>query len=153
MSILYRKCQNKNASSKTFGKWYGKSVMLGVISTKDLAKEIAHSTTVTYADVLAVLAEMSECMRRHLQNSERVDLDGIGQFKVGLQTAPANNSAEFTGTNVVGYRINYKPETYFIANGVNAAGHRTGSYVKDLLDGVTVKEAPKNAVVDEPVVP
>ena len=136
-----------NQNSTTYQKWYGKFVSLGVVSTKDLAKEIAHSTTVTYADVIAVLAEMSECMKRHLQNSERVDLDGIGQFKVGLRTSPANTSAEFTSNNITGYRINYQPEIHFVLSGTSTS--RTGHYVKELLDGVTAREAPKNMIDDK----
>lgn len=57
MAVIYRKFQNKRKDDQCYGKWYGRSVVLNVVSTKQLAQEIAHATTVTYADVLAVLAE------------------------------------------------------------------------------------------------
>ena len=147
MAVLYRKYQNMNPNSKTHKKWYGKFVGLGVVTTKMLAQEIAHSTTVTYADVIAVLAEMSECMKRHLQNSQRVDLDGIGQFKVGLRTRPADTAAEFTAANISGYRINYQPEVHFVLSSSDGKT-RNGYYAKELLDGVTAREAPKYMVDD-----
>ncbi len=150
MSICYRKVQNKQASSKTFGKWYGRTVIMDVISTKQLAEEISQSTTVTYADVCAVLAGMSMAMKAHLQNSQKVVLDGIGSFRVGITTLPANNSAEFDSTKIAGYHIVYGPEKHFTATGSNAAGNRTGFFTKNLLEGITAKEAPKNAVVDAP---
>ena len=146
MAIRYRKVQNKQTGSKTFGKWYGRAVMMDEVSTKELAEEISHSTTVTYADVLAVLTETAVVMKAHLQNSERVVLDGIGAFKVGMRTSPATSSEKFDANNIVGYRINYAPEVKFHANGVNEKGNRTGFYVKDLLDGVSAKETPKNKV-------
>ncbi len=149
MAVLYRKYQEKRNSSSNYGKWYGRSVVLNTVSTKDLANEISHSTTVTYADVVAVLAEMSQALKRHLQNSEKVVLDGIGSFKVGLSTSAANSSADFGAQNVKGYHINYAPEIHFVANGkVSANNKRLGYYVKDLLDGISASEAPKNAVVD-----
>ena len=148
MTIRYRKVQNLNTASKTYGKWYGRAIIMDTISTKALANEIAHSTTVTYADVLAVLAETAQCMKGHLQNSQKVVLDGIGAFRVGLETMPANNSAEFDSSKIAGYHIIYTPERHFNVTGYNENGNRTGVYVKDLLEGITAKEAPKNAVVD-----
>lgn len=149
MSVIYLKYQDKRKESENFGKWYGRSVMIDTISTKQLAKEIAHATTVTYADVLAVLAEVAESLKNHLQNSHAVKLDGIGTFKVGLRTSPAATSGEFTAANIMGYRINYQPEKHFVASAEKSEkGFRKGTFVKDLLDGITFKESPKNAVVD-----
>ncbi len=149
MAVLYRKYQENRNTSPNYGKWYGRSVILNTVSTKDLANEISHSTTVTYADVVAVLAETSQALKRHLQNSDKVVLDGIGSFKVGLSTLPANSSADFSAQNVKGYHINYAPEIHFVASGQTAEGtKRSGYYVKDLLDGISATEAPKNAVVD-----
>ncbi len=149
MAVIYRKFQNKRKDDQYYGKWYGRSVVLNVVSTKQLAQEIAHATTVTYADVLAVLAETSQALKQHLQNSDKVVLDGIGSFKVGLRTAPANTPAEFGAQNVKGYRINYSPEIHFVGNGqVSNKNRRKGTYVKDLLDGVTAQEAPKNVIDD-----
>lgn len=150
MAIRYRKVQNKRKKSSTFGKWYGKAVIMDVVSTKALAEEIAHATTVTYADVLAVLAETAVFMKSHLQNSQKVVLDGIGSFRVGLSTTPADTSADFDSTKIAGYHIVYTPEKHFNATGVNEKGNRIGFFVKDFLKGVTAKEAPKNDVKNEP---
>lgn len=92
MSIRYRIVQNKMRGTANFGKWYGRATILDEISTRELADDISHSTTVTYADVLAVLTELSRQMKVHLQNSQRVVLDGIGAFKVGLRTQLVENS-------------------------------------------------------------
>ena len=144
MAILYKKYQNKNDKSKTYGKWYGKAVIVGNISTKELAREIASATTVTYTDVIAVLSATAEVLGNHLRNSQSVTLDDIGTFKVGPSTTPAADVDSFGGNNISGYRINYAPIRHFIVRGVNNKGNRTGIFKHDLLEGITAREAPKN---------
>ena len=150
MAIHYRKVQEQRQGLTTSGKWYGRAVFVDTVGTKDLASEISHATTVTYSDVVAVLAEMAVVLKNHLQNSQKVVLDGIGSFKVGLVTMPADTSADFNSSKISGYRILYAPERYFVAKGVTENGNRGGFYVTRLLDGVTAKETPKNTVVDAP---
>ena len=149
MSVRYRKVQEKREGNKNYGKWYGRAIVLNNVTTKELAEEIAHSTTATYADTLAVLNELSVALRRHLLNSDRVEIEGIGAFKVGIRTAPANTSADFGAQNVKSYRINYQPFKRFVPNGqVTEQNRRAGNFVMNLLEGVTVQEAPKNFVTD-----
>ena len=149
MSVRYRKVQEKREGNKNYGKWYGRAIVLNNVTTKELAEEIAHSTTATYADTLAVLNELSVALRRHLLNSDRVEIEGIGAFKVGIRTAPANTSADFGAQNVKSYKVNYQPFKRFVPNGqVTDNNRRAGNFVMNLLEGVTVQEAPKNFVTD-----
>ena len=149
MSIVYRKVQEKREGNKNYGKWYGRAVVLNNVTTKELAEEIAHSTTATYADTLAVLNELSVVLRRHLLLSDRVEIDGIGAFKPGINTVAAATSAEFGAQNVKNVRVIYQPFKRFVSNGqVTEKNRRAGNFVKNLLEGATFKEAPKNLVVD-----
>ena len=149
MSVRYRKVQDKRQGNKNYGKWYGRAIVLNNVTTKELAEEISHSTTATLSDTLAVLNELSVALRRHLLNSDRVEIEGIGAFKVGIRTAPANTSADFGAQNVKSYRINYQPFKRFVPNGqVTEQNRRAGNFVMNLLEGVTVQEAPKNFVTD-----
>ena len=155
MSVRYRKVQEKRQGNKNYGKWYGRAVHLNNVSTKELAEEIAHATTATYADTLAVLNELSVALRRHLLNSDRVEIEGLGAFKVGIRTVAAATSADFGAQNVKGYKVLYQPFKRFVGNGqVTDKNRRAGNFVMNLLEGVTVQEAPKNFVTDaEPVTP
>ena len=149
MSVRYRKVQEKREGNKNYGKWYGRAIVLNNVTTKELAEEISHSTTATLSDTLAVLNERSVALRRHLLNSDRVEIECIGAFKVGIKTAPANTSADFGAQNVKSYRINYQPFKRFVPNGqVTDNNRRAGNFVMNLLEGVTVQEAPKNFVTD-----
>lgn len=141
MPVLYRKVQNKIPKSKVYQKWFLQAVARGSVSTKDLADEISHSTTVTYADILAVLIELSVAVRKHLLNSDVVHLEGLGAFRAGLRSTPADTEKEATANNIKATRVLYRPESTFIPNGkVGDKGHRQGSYAKNLLQGVTFKE-------------
>ncbi|MBQ6188384.1 MAG: hypothetical protein IJK49_10635 [Prevotella sp.] len=70
------------------------------------------------------------------------------RFKIGLRTAPANTAADFSvQENVLGKHVNFLPEM--------KGGAQKGSHKQIyLLDGMSVKEAPKNAVdTSKPVEP
>ena len=154
MSVRYRKVQEKREGNKNYGKWYGRAVVLNNVTTKELAEEISHSTTATLSDTLAVLNELSVALRRHLLNSDRVEIEGIGAFKVGIRTVAANTSAAFGAQNVMSYRVNYQPFKRFVPNGqITDKNRRAGNFVMNLLEGVTVQEAPKNFVTDKEPVP
>lgn len=140
MAILYKK--NKiSLKGKYYGMWFGRAVSLGTVTTRQLSEEIAHSTTVTRSDVYAVLIELFEVMKKHLQNSETVQLDEIGTFKVGFRSIPAKDEKSFSANNVKSFHILYRPFTKFVSNGeVSDKGKRKGAYVKSLLNGISVKE-------------
>lgn len=147
MSIRYRKVQNKIENSNGFQKWYGKAVILSTVSTKDLAEELSHSTTVTRADILAVLAELTVAMHNHLLNSHKVVIDGLGTFRPGLICKSADDEKSFNASNIKGYRIVYRPECKYTVTGVNTNGNRTGFFTKSLLQGASAElmpEAKKN---------
>ncbi len=149
MSVRYRTQKINLKDSKANGKYYGSAVSLGHVTTEKLAEEIAHSSTVTKADILAVLAELSHVMKEHLQNSMSVDLDGIGSFRVGFKSTPADDEKSFTANNIKRYHVNYSPEVKFVANGkVGNKGHRQGTYVKTLLDGITAEPFIKTKKTD-----
>lgn len=140
MSIRYRILQNKITGSKTYGKWYGRAVSMGTVSTRTLAEEISHSTTVTRSDVAAVLIELFNVMKAHLLNSQTVELDDIGSFKVGFSSTGVDKEADFTANNIKSYRIIYRPVATFVPNGeVSGTGRRCGTYTKTLLIGVTAE--------------
>lgn len=142
MPVLYRKVQNKMSGSENYGKWYLQAVPHTDITTKDLANEISHATTVTYADILAVLIELSVAIRNHLLNSDTIHLEGLGTFRTGIRSKIAATRKEATANNIKATRILFRPESTFVPNGeVSEKGHRKGVYVKDLLQGITFKEA------------
>lgn len=145
MSVRYKTQKIRMKSSKAYGKYYGRQVSLGHISTEKLAQEVAHSSSVTKADILSVLAELSHAMKAHLQNSMTVDLDGIGSFRVGFCSTPTDDEKSFTAGNIKRFQIYYAPEAKFVANGkTSSKGRRKGMFVKTLLDAITAEALDKS---------
>lgn len=146
MSVRYKKEMGKSVGGPAANKWYGRAVSMGRVTTTDLAEEISHSTTVTRADIMAVLIELTQVMKKHLQNSMTVELEGLGDFRVGLKTKAVDKAEDFTAANIYGYQILYHPEVKFVANGqLSEKGKRKGTYVKTMLDGISVQLLPSSA--------
>ena len=133
MAVNYRVYQNKRKGNFA-GKYYARAAHKEVITLKDIAKTMQTNSTVKHSDVMAVLTELSEVLKIELQRGNIVKLDGIGQFKVGLTTVPAESAKEFTAANVKSTHIVFMPETTIDKN--------TGKHIKTLLSGLRVVEAP-----------
>ena len=80
-------------------------------------------------------------MTDQLQQSVRVKLDGFGSFKIGIKGTGSDTVKDYSvAKNVKGLRVNFQPESSTDSNGTRN---------KKFLEGATVTEAPKNAVVAE----
>ena len=141
MPIFYKLSQDKRLTSSTRGKWFGRSVVTNVVDTNALAEIMQRNCTVKKSDILAVLAELVETMTDQLQQSARVKLNGFGSFKIGIKGTGSATVKDYSVLkNVKGLRVNFQPERSTDSNGARS---------KKFLDGATVTEAPKNAVVEE----
>lgn len=140
MAIYYRKVQNTIKGSPEYGKWYPKAVVGNSIDTEALAEELSHNSTLTFADIMAVLIESSMAIHRHLLQGEKVSLFRLGSFRAGLKTTLSDTKEDCGADNILGYRILFSPEIKFTAIGTSDKGFPTGFYTKQLLKGVKVKE-------------
>lgn len=138
MAIFYKLYQDKRNTSHFKDKWYARAMMTATVDTDDLAEIIQRNCTCKRSDVLAVLTELAEVMRGELLASHSVKLNGLGIFRVGLATKPADKASDFSpAKNIVGMRINFLPE-------VRISPDRKRQ--RPLISGASVREAPKNAV-------
>lgn len=141
MAVLYKLQQDNRDTSTHKGMWYARAKMLDIIELDELAQLIQDNTTAKKADAQAVLTEMVEQMRSLLKRSYAVRIPGLGIFKIGLKTSPAPSAKEFTAAkNVKGMRLNFLNEWTVDKNGKRSIS---------MLQGVTVKELPKNGVGEE----
>lgn len=133
MSVAYKLYQDKRPNLKTHDKWYARAVHIGTIDTNEIATIMQANCTLKRSDILAVLAELTEVMRIQLQNSLRVKLNGLGTFKIGLKTAPAEKVVDFSvAKNIKGLHVLFQPEVH-----IDAKRNRTNV----LLNGARVREA------------
>ena len=82
---------------------------------KELASDIAYSTTCTKADAMAVLASIKPYVQSALLSGRRVVLDDLGSFVISIRSKcfprETMESKEFVpGSMIRGYHINFRPE-------------------------------------------
>ena len=122
----------KKMKMKVNGKWYPKSVLVGSpISTEQVAKRLAAESTVSPADVRAVLTALGGVMGDYMAQGRSVKLDGIGWFYF---TASTNKNGvatekEVTAKLINGVRVRFIPETRFRGNGKGRVSMRSLSDV------------------------
>ena len=67
--------------------WFPQAVTVGnPIETKKIAQRLAQISTVSYADVVAVLAELPGVMADYMAQGKSVRLEGLGTFRLALDT-------------------------------------------------------------------
>ena len=111
--VFYKLIQNMNENmEKSYMKWYAFPVVTETVDLDYIAERIQRNSTAKKSDAKAVLTEMVEVMTDCLQNSQRVKIEGLGSFKVGLSSRGADTPDDFNvNENVKGMRIIFQPET------------------------------------------
>ena len=85
----------KQFNEKT-GVYFPQAVVVGKpIETKKIAERLAKISTVSYADVVAVLAEMPGVLADYMSQGKSVKLEGLGTFRYTLDTEGVENEADF----------------------------------------------------------
>lgn len=130
MAIQYVTRQDKRKNGTQL--WYGRAIHPAVVDLSTLADRIQRNCSMTRGDVLAVLTEMVSVMRDELQNSNKVKLDGLGTFSVGIRTKGAPSEELFTAQdNIKAFTVN------FLAEGKL----QNGKLVRAFLDGIRAVKA------------
>ena len=110
LRIQYYKYQNLNEKSDQFGKWYGRTHMLGTVGINELAQQIQNRCTVRESDILAVLSELSDAIAGFLATGYQVRIPGLGIFHITITTKPAESKEKFTDDNIEKLNIKFRPE-------------------------------------------
>ena len=79
--IQYYKVQNQNKKSDYYGKWYGRTHMLGIAGINELTQQIQSRCTVRESDIYAVLSELSDSIASVLAMGYQVRVPGLGIFQ------------------------------------------------------------------------
>ena len=119
MSQKVQKYCNTNELSKTFGKYFVRPVYdEKFITTDELADFIQTQCTVKRSDCKAVLDELGSAFKHYFELGQKIKLDSIGIFKVGLSSGYSDTLEGCTAALVKKTRINFAPETTSVLKGV-----------------------------------
>ena len=155
MSQKFIKSKNNNMRSNAFGKYFAKAVYdKGFIGTKQLAEFIQTQASVKRSDIVAVLDELGSAMKHFFELGQKVQLDGIGIFKVGFSSIGVEKAEDCGAQNITTRRVLFTPETTRVVTGQQRRADGTVkqkySIAKQLLKDVVFEEAHENALPAEP---
>jgi nucleoid DNA-binding protein len=111
--------QFNNDQSPVNGRWFAYVNRPGILSTRGLANHMVEHGMTNKADVLAMLAKLSECIPELVAQGYSVKLDGIGVFYpvIANRKGGAANPGEFSvADNVQGVRFRFKPDSTDLDN-------------------------------------
>ena len=110
----------KKTKMNVNGKWYAKSVLvMSPVSTEQIAKRIAAESTVSPADVRAVLTALGGVMGDYMSQGRSVKLDGVGSFYFTAVTSKngVDKPEDVNATLIRGVRVRFIPETRYRSAG------------------------------------
>lgn len=90
-------------------KYYAKAQASGEVTLDEIAEDIAYSTTLTDADVLAAIRAFIKQLNKHLANGKIVRAENLGSFQLQIQSTGADTEKEFTTANITGVSIQFRP--------------------------------------------
>lgn len=90
-------------------KAYGKSQIAGELTLKELGRRVASQTTVSRADVSAVIISTVENMVEGLRSGEQVDFGDLGKFRLQINSRAADTAEKFSAANITGVSIQFVP--------------------------------------------
>ena len=110
-------------------KAYAKSQITGELTLKELGQQVASQTTVSRADVTAVIISTVENMIGGLRAGKQVDFGDLGKFRLQINSRAADTAEKFTSANITGVNIQFVP----------------GEDLKDIFAGMSFSPVPTRA--------
>ena len=94
------------------GKYYPTAVSVGRVTTDELCDEIAEISTVSPADVVAVLKALNRCVGSHLSRGESVQLKGLCNIRLTALSkgAGVDTPEKVSADQITGYRMVFSAE-------------------------------------------
>ena len=94
------------------GKYYPTAVTVGRVTTDELCDEIAEISTVSHADVIAVLKALNRTIGSHLSRGESVQLQGLCNIRLTALSkgAGVDTPEEVSADQITGYRVVFSAE-------------------------------------------
>lgn len=86
MPVIYKAQQSTIATREGKKLYYPRVILTGNVGTDVIAREIAEQSSLTSGDTKNVIDNLVIVIGRHLQASESVTLDGLGTFRLTLNS-------------------------------------------------------------------
>ena len=94
---------DKDAAPKA----YATSQINGELTLKQLSKRVSSQTTVSRADVVAVLTATVDNLLEALTEGKQVDFGELGKFRLQIASIGTEKLTDFTAAHITGVNIQY----------------------------------------------
>ena len=113
--------------------YYPLAVTVGKpVETEKVAERLAAMSTVSKADVMAVLADLAGVMADYMAQGKSVRLSGLGTFRLSLDTVGVADEADYdVQKQIKAVRVQFNPER---RHGASTRGPRVRSLVADDIE-------------------
>lgn len=126
MAIKYNVIEKSNPRDPSAPKkFYASSFITGKADIDTLTKYIEQISTVSGADIRAVLYAIVDVVPNILRDGNSVTMGNLGAFRVSLSSTPSDTADEVGSKNIKGARIIFTP----------------GKEFKSMLNNLTYKKA------------
>ena len=112
-------------------KAYAKAQINRELSLRELSARVAAQTTVSRADVYAVIISTVENMVDALRAGDQVDFGELGKFRLQISSKGAESAETFTANHIIGVNIQFVP----------------GDDLKNIFQGMEFTPVPTRAAV------
>ncbi len=110
MAIKYKVIGKKNPAKITDpAKFYATTVLNGAIDLRELCKEIEKISTVSEADILAVLSSLVYLIPDKLANGHIVRIGDLGDFRPSLSSEGRETEKDVSVTAIKGSKVLFRP--------------------------------------------
>lgn len=133
----------KKSHNKKSGKHFPRSVVKqqAPVTTKEVAKKLASISTVSYADVLAVFAELPGVLADFMAAGRSVHIDNFGTLRYVGYADSVDTAEEVSAKLFRGVRVRFLPETTYSG----ADGSATRAIISDDLQWIEVSADTQDA--------
>ena len=90
-------------------KAYATAQMNGELSLKQLSRRVSSQTTVSRADVVAVLTATVDNLLEALTEGKQVDFGELGKFRLQIASIGTEKLTDFTAAHITGVNIQFVP--------------------------------------------
>lgn len=88
-------------------KYHPAPVYIDTMNLSSLSKKIAHSTSMTVADVKCVIEELVLVIQDELIRGVKIKIDGLGMFKVSFGGAGHENAEDVSALDISNVKITF----------------------------------------------
>ena len=112
MPVLYKARQATIANKEGKKLYHPQVITTGVVTLDQLGKEVAELSSLSPGDVKNTIDNLISVMTRHMQSSEVVSLDGLGNFSLSMRsTGKGAETAEDVNAQNCRVKTNFRPSS------------------------------------------